>query len=98
MAPIEKNHDGGLYVGFIGIGYALLHISNSSLLVNKKEQFLNQAKYYIEQDLRFYSQKKKFKNDIHGSFLLGHVGTLCLSIDVYSVIFYLFISIIIIPK
>lgn len=64
--PERSSHDGGLYVGGAGIGYAFYAVAESSAFANIREQCLKKALEYMQVILIYYNTGRTFyiKNNI----------------------------------
>lgn len=73
FAPTEKNAKNGLYLGTAGIAYMFYHLSKNPSLKNHQQEYLNNAKEYIQPALYVAAKSEKNTQNLPG-FLLGNSG------------------------
>ncbi|XP_044738682.1 lanC-like protein 3 [Chrysoperla carnea] len=72
--PVDRNGNGGLYVGTAGIAYALYYLSKSTIFTPKETQLLlSDAERYINSALKFAKGRENLISE-KSSFLLGNAG------------------------
>ena len=83
MPPSLSNCDGGLYVGCAGVAYMFYYMAQSEAFADKKEEFLTEAKSYIDVSLKYADGRDRCSTE-QVSFLLGRGGVYAVAALIYQ--------------